>query len=277
MKNILKVALIILGLFLYGCVSNPFSKFYHDGIVNDSSNMLAIRLMPYSGTTHIYMSNDQNNDANDLIQKGYAMIGASNFEGSIKVTQEQLLTHGKKVGADIILYTTIYQGSHQSAVPLVQYNPGQTSSTYTYGTVNASAYGPSGNAYGTASYTENSTTTTPGTYNTNFVPVTMHRYQYGASFWRKIKPPALGVQANVIPLEMRKKLNRNTGAYVERVINDSPAFRANILPGDVIIKINNIDIMSYTHLVQITPTLSGMSCDIKILRNGKEFVVPVQM
>jgi predicted metalloprotease with PDZ domain len=136
-------------------------------------------------------------------------------------------------------------------MPLLQYNPGQTSTTSSSGTVNANAWGSGGYAYGTGNYYGTSTTTTPGTFSTQVIQTTVQRYQYQTGFFRKSKgPPISGVIPLPLPPEMREKLQRNTGVVVWVVRYDSPAFKANILEGDVILKIGGEDVISLADYIQ---------------------------
>lgn len=69
---------------------------------------------------------------------------------------------------------------------------------------------------------------------------------------------------------MRKTLERNTGALITVVIEDTPAFRANLLPGDIIIAIDSLDIVSPVQMVESLPLFAGRTVIVKVLRNGKE-------
>ena len=249
---------------LTGCVTtNGFSQFYQDragaGITN---------LPPYSGSTKIIPSSDTVNDAKELIRNGYGLIGFSDFSGPPQSDRE-LMYQAKKVGADVVLLTSTYLGSEQRVVPLTQYNPGQSSTTTSSGTVNANAWGSGGYAYGTGNYYGSSTTTTPGTFNTQYIPVTVQRYQYEAGFFRKMPPVIFGVMAQPLPPEIRQQLEQNTGVFVSIVINGSPAFNANILEGDAILKINGEDVESVPDFMQRYKRLAGQKVDVEIWRNGQ--------
>jgi hypothetical protein len=259
-----------------GCATNQFAKYYQDGTTNMPPEV-AKRLMPYSGNSKIFTTNDMKSDSETLMRQGYRQIGSSGFHGTGRVTQKQLQDQATNVGADVVLYASRYQGSEQVAKPFLQYNPGQTSTTYSSGNVNANAYGSGGYAHGTATYSGTSDTTTSGTYSTTVVPVTVHRYQYGATFWRKSKPSTLGVLFVNLPDELRKNLQRNTGVLVMLVIDDSPAFKANILPGDVITEMSGIAIESQKDFMAKIPQFEGKKCDLLILRNGKPITISVQM
>jgi PDZ domain len=256
---------------LTGCVTTPngFSQFYQDRAGASITNA-----PPYSGSTKI-LTAATTNDWMELYRNGYALLGVSAFQGPPQANNA-LLGQAKKVGADVVLFSCSYLGSAQIAVPWIQYNPGQSSTTTSSGTVNANAWGSGGSAYGTANYYGNSTTTSPGTFSTQVVPVTVQRYQYEAGFYRKIKPPILGIMARPLPSEIRQQLERNTGVYVWIVRNDTPAFNANILEGDVILKMNGEDVSASDFTQKCLP-FAGQKVDIEIWRNGQFKTISVQL
>ena len=268
------IALVVAAIVpLSGCVTAPngFSQFYQDRIGANVS-----QLPPYSGSTRIVTISDPQKDSLDICRNGYVLIGTSDFQGATQ-PESYIKSQARKVGADLVAYTTGYLGSQQSTLALPQYNPGQTYNTYSSGTVNANAYGSGGYAYGSGNYYGSSTTTTPGTYSTQYVPVTVHRYEYHASFWRIGPKPKLGIQMTDLPSEMRTRLERNTGALIVVVMNESPAFRANIIEGDVLLKINGEDILSSTDGPEKITALAGQQVKLQIWRNGTVKEVSTQL
>ncbi|MEK7707715.1 MAG: hypothetical protein AAB380_06940, partial [Verrucomicrobiota bacterium] len=226
-NQLVGILIITLGLsfLLTGCVTtrNGFSQFYRDTAGQGITN-----LPPYSGSTKIFASSNPKDDTRDLFRKSYFLIGSAAFQGPPQ-SDGALMSQAKKVGADVVLISSAYLGSEQTAVPWIQYNPGQTYTTTSSGTVNANAWGSGGYAYGTGNYFGTSTTTSPGTFSTQVIPVTVHRYQYEAGFFRKDKPSILGAWPQPLPPEVRQQLERNTGVFVWVVVAGSPAFAANML------------------------------------------------
>ena len=256
MRKVLTVlCLTVLSGLLCGC-ANDFDKFYHDKTLGVPPDVLARRLQPYSGTTQIFSTQDPQNDAEIARRRGYVLLGVSSFQGGRSVTEEMLRDQGQAVGADMILYRSHYQGSEQVAMPFTSYQPGQTSTTYSSGTVNANAYGSRGYAYGTGTYSGTSTTTTPGTYSTTVVPTTVHRYSHEALFWRKGKPLILGINVVNLTDDIRQKLQRNTG--------------------DVVVGIDNVPIDTMRDFTAKVPQFAGKKIDLHILRDEKEMIITVQ-
>jgi serine protease Do len=276
MRNI--IAWLFSAVLLSGCATNNFSKFYTDRTAGVPPAVLSQRLRPYSGSTQIVRSDDLQIQYQQFLRRGFVALGESSFEGSGKNTEEQLTEQGKAVGADVVLYTNRYQGSEQRNIPLLQYNPGQTSTTSTQSTTNANVrtnYGTS--AYGTANTTGNSTTTTPGTYSTHVVPITVHRYGHSAIYMRKAKAAILGTNVANLPDDIRRTLKRNTGVLVQVVVDDTPAFRANVVPGDILIRIDDTSIDSSEDFMQKLPLFASKDCVLTVLREGNEVKIPVKL
>ena len=253
----------LFGLLLSGCVNN-FERFYTAEAISPN-----LALLPYSGGTKVYSSGDLRDDGLRLVQDGYVLLGVASFQTGGRVTLDQIRDQAKQVGADTVLWSDKYLGSQQAVVPFPQYNPGTTSTTNTYGTVNTS--------YGSANYNASSTTTSPGTISTEMVPITIQRYEYSATFWRKAQSFVFGARGTNLPDDLRQRLQRNGGVLVNVVVVDSPAFRANILPGDVITKINGWDIYSaeqYTHVVTME---RGKASVITVIRSGEAKSIPVTL
>jgi S1-C subfamily serine protease len=138
------------------------------------------------------------------------------------------------------------------------------------GTVNANAYGSGGYAYGSGNYYGTSTTTTPGTFSTQIIPVTVQRNQYDALFLRKTKPGTiLGILAKPLPTDIRQQLERNTGIVAWVIKTGSPAFNANILEGDVILKMNGEDVLSVADFTDKYTKHAGQNVELDLWRNGQ--------
>lgn len=80
------------------------------------------------------------------------------------------------------------------------------------------------------------------------------------------RPPGpLGLYVELIPADRRGPLKRNTGAYVTAVAEESTAFFANILPGDVIIAAGDAEVRTPKDLDAVQ---AGVV--LTVLRDGGE-------
>lgn len=248
-----------------GCVTNDYAKFYRDSTADIPAEQLSKRLLPYSGKTQLVPTNDPQGDGARLAARNYVFIGSSEFEGEGKATDSQLLAHAQKVGADIVLYRTSYLGARNATIPIVHYTPGQTSTTR----INGYAGG--------TNYSSTATTSSLGTFSTQYAQTSAFRYSWGASFWRKGRPPVLGVNTTEIPEPLRQKLKRNTGAYVTIVFDESPAFRSNLLRDDIIISIMGEPIATPIDLSNLVDKYRGRQVNLELIRGESRLTIPVKL
>lgn len=88
----------------------------------------------------------------------------------------------------------------------------------------------------------------------------------------------LGTQLVDVNKDIRDHLgfNEKHGVYVQGVVRDSPAQKAGILPGDVIVKINNVDVKTVNEAVKLVGSLHpNKSYIIEIFRKFKFLSVSV--
>ncbi len=90
---------------------------------------------------------------------------------------------------------------------------------------------------------------------------------------KKVKHGSLGVQAQTLNREMAESLNVKDvhGALIADVVKDSPADKAGIKPGDILIEFDGKKINKVEQLIQVVlKTEPNKKVKIKLLRNGKE-------
>lgn len=110
-------------------------------------------------------------------------------------------------------------------------------------------------------------------------------YSYEVLFYVKDNhyktPNTFGFRITDIPLEKRKTYQRNTGSYVENVVEGSRAYKANVLIEDVIIAINGNPISTLNDFFEIKEKELKKTkvLELKILRlvnnELKELNIPV--
>jgi serine protease Do len=267
---------ILFFTFLAGCAQNGFTTFYHPNF--DPSNpppALAgnVKYLDQNEKPQIYTSNNLQRDINIARSKYWIPIGYSSFNGAMG-TQDQVLKQAKALGAPLVIVTSRFTENRTITTPLFMPN---NQTTYYNGTTNGQFYG--NNGYN-ANYNSN-TMGTATTYGTTVVPMTsvQSRYDQTAVFFARIvKKFRFGL--SVIPLtpELQQKYERNTGALVEIVFENTPAFSANILPGDIIIEIDGqtVDSAAKAFDLMRAPPANGVST-FKIIRNGTEKTINIQL
>ncbi|HEY3271157.1 MAG TPA: PDZ domain-containing protein [Geothrix sp.] len=264
------VALSVLVAISVGC-KNPYTDFYQSRqqvIGND-------RFVQPQGDPAIYgYSGNLDKDNRAMKENGFDLVGYSSFSGGgAGATKENLLAQARTVGASVVMVKSQYAGSFTSAMPYTTTSPGQVITTNSYGTANA--YGTGGSAYG--SYQGSSSTYVPGTTTTQIIPYTVQRYDYLATYWAKIRNVRFGAfYLNLTP-ELSRQFQRNTGVVIDLLMKGTPAFYANVLVGDVIIKADDesvTDVQSFTRFLARNP---GKRVTLTILRGSEQKTITVDL
>ncbi|WP_246274579.1 Do family serine endopeptidase [Hyphomicrobium sulfonivorans] len=97
-------------------------------------------------------------------------------------------------------------------------------------------------------------------------------YADNAVAGRKIERPWLGAQLETVSREMAATLGleRVAGAVVVRLTDKSPATKAGVQLGDVIVKVDEFDVAdAHSVLYRLTTRGVGNSANLEVIRNGK--------
>ncbi|WP_341783417.1 PDZ domain-containing protein [Pseudomonas putida] len=200
-------------------------------------------------------------------KRGYSMIGYSAFNSGERVSDSEAIKQGVAVQADIVLiFNPQYTGSVTSSVPLTVPT---TSTSYTTGS--ATAFGPGGpvTAYGNAS------TTTYGS-NTTYIPVTVNRSDYGAAYFVKMRF-RFGAFLRDLNDAERQTLQTNQGVTVLTIVDDTPAYQADILPGDVLTMIDGEKISNTEAFNRMNTARKGKQILLSVIRQGQRIEKTVQL
>ena len=200
-------------------------------------------------------------------RRGYHFIGNSSFNSGRHESESAALQQGQKVGADLVLIMTPqHTGSETVIIPMST----PTTST-SFSTATATAYGSGGvvNACGSGVTTSYGTTTT-------MVPVTVRRTDYSA--WYFIRRKYLfGVLWRDLNDQERQERQSNKGVVVRVIVEDSPAFRADILPGDIILAVNGEPVLSQRSLSDFLLARTGQLVSVSLYRRGRQIEKSVQL
>lgn len=215
--------LLTLGVcLLCGCASG-YAKFYRSAVGATPEVITKNRAAPAPKAPALERAGGAPVDVVAAYgRRGYALIGYSSFNSGRRESDSAAVAQGADVGADIVVVVDPrYTGSVSTTVPIT--TPTATTS-YTTGT--ATAYGPGGpvTAYG------NATTTTYGSQ-TNYLPLTIQRFDYGALYFYK-RHWVFGALFRDLNDDERRALQSNRGVYVSTLVDGSPAFNADILAGE---------------------------------------------
>ena len=264
------LAILLMALLLAGCATNGYNKYY----AGSSSGALT-NLPPWSGETQLCQSSNPQKETAEILRKNYSLIGTSLFEGADSATRNMLISQAKKVGADLVLYNSQYTGTTQAVMHYPQFVAGQTYVTPSGGTYTFAGAGGAP-SFATATYHATATPTIPGTYISQTRPITLKYYKHEAIYFRKSRPPILGIRVEKLAQETKDHLQRETGLLITIVVNDSPAMRAQIHEGDIIAKIAGED-LSLANYDTVLKKYAGQEVDIELIQNGesKKIAVPL--
>jgi len=261
MQNVRALGSFLL-LALVGCASNGYRQFYTQLPGATPEKVAETRSAPPASdpqVIHLASPRFDQNAQSAYARQGYEMIGYSAFTGGRAPDDDDAVDQGRKVAADlVVILSPQYVGSVTASIPIT--TPTATTS-YTNGS--ATAYGTGGSAVAFG----NSTTTTYGT-STTYVPTTVERFQYGAVYLVRYRYH-LGLKWRPLTDEERQLLQTNHGLYVMTVVDGTPAYQSDILPGDVITAVDGSRVDGPTDATQLLAARAGSTVELTIIRQGK--------
>ncbi len=100
----------------------------------------------------------------------------------------------------------------------------------------------------------------------------------GHTLAQAVRPGQFGVRVNDLTDAQRQRLERNTGAVVIKVYENTPAFFANILVGDVIIAVNGVPVGTAADAVAKLRAIdqSAGPATVTVIRRGAKKTITVR-
>ena len=250
-------ALVLIG----GCVSTDGYREFYRPLPNATPEAIAkARLAPPTNIPQLAHLDRYDEEAQQVYaRQAYVLIGVSSFSIGYDQSDKDAVKQAVKVGADlVVILDPKYEGAATASVPITTPN---TTTSYTNST--ATAYGPAGaaTAFG------NSTTTTYGT-NTTYVPMTVRRYEYTALYFIK-KRFLFGANFRDLTDSERLQMQTNRGAYITSVVDGSPAYKSDILPGDIVLSLNGQSANGAAGFIELINANQGRTVELAIVRSGK--------
>lgn len=217
-------------------IENPYTRTYVSRKLSPSN------LQPYTEAPHIYLGKSKEADYQNMLERGFDLLGYSNFEaGDVPVAQ--LTEQAQKVKAETVLVYTERTAQTPSSIKMQQIKEQQRI-----------AANPELAKMGKPLFTEQS------------------NYAYFASYWAKLKTPIIGVHVKGLgPSDVSK------GLSIQTVINDSPAQLAGLQVDDVILSIGEIAMVTPESLFKASQDYAGQSVDIIYERDGKPTKISVKL
>jgi C-terminal processing protease CtpA/Prc len=227
-------------LIVAGCVSG-YQQFYEP--YDDARTLSDVELLKPDEEPKVYGTNDFDRDIRALRSKQYVRVGYSSFNGQYE-DESNVKAQAKRIGATIILVNAKYTDT-QTTTSLL--------------------------------FLPNSSTT----YGNTIVPITTEQRRYDQTavfFVKSTKKLKFGVILNNLSDEQRRAFERNTGAIINVVVEGSPAFNSNVLPGDILIKVNDSNVRDAKHASELMQEVSSSanSTVFTVIRNGKEQAITIK-
>lgn len=267
-SRIATLTVVTLVALVTGCASG-YTEFYRPAAGATPEAIARVRAAPPPETPLVERAApaDPRAVSDAYAKRGYIVIGSSMFNSGDSEPDSSAIAQGKAVGADLVLILNPeYTGSVTTRMPLTT----PTSST-TYSTGRATAYGPGGSvtAYGSGTSTTYGSTTT-------YVPITTHRSDYGAVYFVKQRFN-LGAFFRDLSDAERQEVQSNRGAVVRLVVDNTPAFFADVLVGDLVTAIDGVPVASSEGVLDLLWERRGRQITLALLRKGKRIEKTIQL
>lgn len=243
-------------VFIAGC-GNPYEQFY-----SPSPNVAthSAIVAPSSGEPTLLRGTTIEQDGITMLREGFFMVGGSSFNAG-QISDEMAIAQAKKVGADRVVVYKDYTNTETGNIPVTQ-QTAQT--TYHSGSVFGSG--------GSAMYS--GTSTTYGTQ-TTYVPYSIDKYNFVATYWRKVLQGGLGIFVIELSTSDRQRIGSNKGTSIKGIKKGSAAFNADILEGDIIRRVDDTIIIDTSHALKIIRSKLGSEITLVLDRAGTEIVKKV--
>lgn len=197
-----------------------------------------------------------------MAQQGYHWIGHSAFNGQLE-GDAGLVAQAEAVGADRVYLFIAHTGTEKGDINITL--PTSQSST-TSGQVNVTGTG------GTASATYRSTTTTFGS-TTQSIPYSFELFDQAAVFFGPARRPCFGFRGARLSSDEIREVGTNAAIRVDTVVDGSPFYNADILPGDIVLGVGS------ERWSNDLPNrlVSGEETTVTIIRNSETVVIPITL
>jgi len=243
---------LIVSFFLASCASG-YEKFYRPLPIRQIAGLVPLAGDPQYSTSN---SDPQTIIAN-MYEDSYAPVGVAAFVGPAG-NPSDALDQARKVGAARVIITSKFRNTVSGSIPLTLPN---TTTSFNSGTANV--YGSGGFATGNYS----GTTTTYGTQ-TTYIPYSVDRYDQVAIFFAQLNRRGFGTLVNELTPDQKQQLGTNKAVAVVAVRRGSPAFMADIMPGDFLISVNGVETFDVDATMSAMNASMGKTSSVSLIRNG---------
>ena len=227
---------IVVATLLSGCASPVYKYFTPMQVTNATEPISCI-----NPQVTVIQSIDPN--MQKVLRQGWVEVGYSSWNDEASDIQSDLIKKAKEINACLVLVYKKQSGSEIEEMPVDGYAP----SPFFGGGYYGSYYGGF----------------------TSYAPYTVYLYQYDIFFLTKMERFYTGLYVADLDDKSRKLIQSNKGVVVTLVVNESPAYNADIIPGDIITKVGMINLTNYDSFNHAIRYYSGESAVFNINRGGK--------
>jgi hypothetical protein len=254
MKSFIRCAALAATLALAGC-ANGYEEFYQPITAAGGQTPLS----PLTGPPQLIASSgDPNRDINEMYARGFWPIGYASFNGPAE-GPARALEAAQKVGAQYVVAAARYTNTMTGAIPITTPT---TATAVSQGTVNA--FDAGGSAF--AQY--QGTTTVYGSQ-TSYIPYSVAHYDQMAVFFAPMTRHGAGALLADVSPELAQQIGTEKGALIRAVRRDSPAFAADILPGDVVVAIDGQPVTGMMSMLGGLRVTKGRPVSVSIQRGAQ--------
>ena len=245
-----KLIFIMLNLFSILAVAEETNLFQANYLAQSNGNLHSLQKKP---DTKIFAGMNKEKDNIRMLEDGYDLMGASSFQGPF-VEPNQALKHAQSIEADVVLVYDRKINEMTRSARLRQIHDEMKKE-----------HKNEKNAVIEVSESD--------------LKDKNSKFEFYATYWAKLPQPILGL--HVIKLTTKnsdtKETQQEKGLKVIAVIKDSPAFKAGIQKGDVIIALNDVNTESPEDFSKSVFKQQGNKVKIKYARDDEEKEVSAEL
>ena len=252
-------------VLLTGCQSG-YSRFFTSAVTEPHppiAEYAKYNLVAYAGEPVVQYELFNEELGRRLLEDGFVPLGESSFSGPME-DEGALIAQAKRIGAELVIASSQYERTAAGAIPLTTYTPQTFNSSGTVYT-NSGWATYSGTSWGTVSQT-------------TMMPYSVDRYYHGASYWtRNARPRIFGGYVDELSIEDRRQVGANDGVRLIAAQRDSAAWKANLLPGDILLAIDGQPVKSTRDWAEKIEQSAGKAVAITVSRGSERRDIVVRL
>jgi len=245
-----KLIFILLNFLSLLAVADETNLFQSNYFTQSNNSLHSLKNQP---DTKIYAGMNKDKDNTRMLEDGYDLMGISAFQGPF-VEPNQALKHAQSIQADVVFVYDRKMNEMTRSARLRQIhdemkkeNKGEKNTVLEISEADLKD--------------KNS------------------KFEFYATYWAKLPQPIFGV--HVIKLVKKnsdtKEKQQEPGLKVIAVIKDSPAFKAGMEKGDVVLQLNDLNVESPEDFSKAVQKNQGTKVKIKYIRDDEEKIATAEL